>query len=106
MLERRIEGRLKAELQARGALVFKFISPGQGGVPDRLAVLPGGRCVFIELKQDTGRLGALQKWQQDRLRRQGAEVYVVKGREDALALVCRLFPDPAVMQEGEGGDAR
>lgn len=101
MLEKGIEARLKNTLQARGALVYKFVSPGQAGVPDRLVVLPGGRCVFVELKQETGQLEALQKWQLDRLRKQGAEVHVVKGREDALALVHHLFPDPTHTMEGE-----
>ena len=99
MLEKRIEGKLKAALQARGALVYKFVSPGQAGVPDRLIVLPGGRCVFVELKQLKGRMNELQKWQIERLRTQGAEVYVVKGPEDAEALPGRLFPAP-------GGDGR
>ena len=82
MLEKRIEARLKAALEARGALVYKFISPGQAGVPDRLAVLPGGRCIFIELKQDAGQLGALQMWQLKRLRDRGVEAYVIRGTKD------------------------
>ena len=100
MLEKRIEARLKTALQARGALVFKFVSPGQAGVPDRLAVLPDGRVVFIELKQAKGRLERLQRWQIERLARHNAMVYVVRGCEDVDALLRRLVPGSAA-QPGE-----
>lgn len=93
MLEKQIEQKLGQMLRQRGALFYKFISPGQPGVPDRIIVLPGGRCVFVELKTEVGRLAHIQTWQLDRLKEQGAEVRVVKGWEQAKALVEELFQD-------------
>lgn len=92
MLEKQIEARLKKELEKRGALVFKFVSPGQAGVPDRLVVLPDGQCVFVELKQENGRLRKLQEWQIQRLRDSNARVAIVRGLQDVLLLVDALFP--------------
>lgn len=79
MLERDVEKRLVRLLRAREVLTFKWVSPGQGGVPDRIAVLPGGHVCFIELKTDTGRLSPLQKNMIARLRQQGADVRVLYG---------------------------
>ena len=82
-------------LRRRGALFYKFVSPGQPGVPDRIVVLPGGRCVFVELKTEIGRLARIQEWQLEQLRQHGAEVYVIKGWEQARALVLTLFEEEA-----------
>lgn len=45
-----LERRLTREIRALGALCIKLTSPGFVGVPDRLVLLPGGVCVFVELK--------------------------------------------------------
>lgn len=39
-----------AEGRRRGALVLKLASPGCAGVPDRMVLLPGGVCRFVEVK--------------------------------------------------------
>lgn len=93
MLEKQIEARLGRMLRQRGALFYKFVSPGQPGVPDRIIVMPGGRCVFVELKTQVGRLARIQAWQLDQLRQHGAEVYVIKGWAQARALVRTLFEE-------------
>ena len=93
MLEKQIEAKMGQMLRRRGALFYKFVSPGQPGVPDRIIVLPGGRCVFVELKTEIGRLTRIQDWQLEQLRQHGAEVYVIKGWEQACALVLTLFEE-------------
>ena len=50
LLEKQIEARLRKRVNEMGGLFYKFVSPGNDGVPDRIAVLPGGRVWFIELK--------------------------------------------------------
>ncbi len=102
MLEKRIEQRLGRLLHRRGALFYKFVSPGRPGVPDRIAVLPGGRVIFIELKTDTGRVSHVQEYEIDRLHQQGAEVYVVRG-SDVDDFVGYLFECKPV--HGMGGNA-
>ena len=100
MREKRLEQHLGRILIRRGALFYKFVSPGRPGVPDRIAVMPGGRIVFVELKTDTGRLSKIQRIEEQRIMDRGAEVYVV--RPSTLeAFVAFLFPEPA----RTGGDA-
>ena len=79
MLERDIEKILVKEIKAAGGLAYKFVSPGNDGVPDRIVILPGGEVIFVELKTDTGRLTKLQTVQVERIRKTGATVWVVKG---------------------------
>ena len=87
MRERDIEKWLRHQIESMGGLGFKFSSPGNDGVPDRLAVLPGGAIYFIELKTDRGRLTPIQRWQQDRLRQLGVNVAVIKGMDEAAEFI-------------------
>ncbi len=81
MREREIERRLVEFIKGRGGRAYKFISPGNAGVPDRIVILKDMPPVFVELKADGGRLTPLQKVQLDRLRDLGQIVTVVSGAE-------------------------
>lgn len=62
-MEKLIEKRLRHTVEAAGGLCLKWVCPGWVGVPDRIVLLPGGRIIFVELKQPkSGRLSAMQKW--------------------------------------------
>lgn len=50
MLESKIEAYLRQRVKDLGGIAYKFTSPGNSGVPDRLVLLPGNRTVFVELK--------------------------------------------------------
>ena len=52
MREKTVESRLVKAVQCMGGLCPKWVSPGLDGVPDRIAILPGGQVWFIELKKD------------------------------------------------------
>lgn len=46
-----IEGYLRDQVnKVLGGKAYKFVSPGNTGVPDRLILLPGGRAIFVETK--------------------------------------------------------
>lgn len=79
MLEKDIEKILTTEIKKLGGRAYKFISPGNSGVPDRIVVLPGGKMMFVELKAKTGSLSVLQSVQVKRLIELGQKVYVVYG---------------------------
>lgn len=79
MLEKDIEKILTTEIKKLGGRAYKFISPGNSGVPDRIVVLPGGKMIFVELKAKTGSLSVLQSVQVKRLIELGQKVYVVYG---------------------------
>lgn len=83
MTEKQIELKLVEGVKALGGIAYKFVSPGNVGVPDRLVILPGGAVIFVELKTETGRLSVMQLRQIARLRDCGAEVHVIWGRAGA-----------------------
>lgn len=51
MRESTLERALREYVKRCGGRAYKFISPGNPGVPDRLCVFPGGLVVFVELKR-------------------------------------------------------
>ena len=92
MKESTIEARLVKQVRSRGGLCYKFVSPGNPGVPDRIVITPGGRTIYVELKTDVGRLAAIQKYQHEELRRRGAEVRTLKGMDQVTAFIEEVFP--------------
>ena len=92
MRESSIESKLVRMVRERGGLCFKFVSPGNPGVPDRIVITPAGRTVYVELKTEVGRLAAIQKWQHEELRKRGADVRTLKGLEQVKAFVEEVFP--------------
>ena len=81
MREKDIERILVTEVRKLGGRAYKWTSPGNDGVPDRIVIFPDRAPVFVELKTDTGKLSALQKVQISRLRELGQKVYVAYGIE-------------------------
>lgn len=79
MLEKDIEKIFTAEIKRAGGKAYKFTSPGNDGVPDRIAMLPGGQVVFVELKTDTGKLSKLQELQGKKIAELGQTVRVLHG---------------------------
>ena len=79
MRESDIEKILTTEIRKIGGRTYKWVSPGNSGVPDRIVFLPGGRVYFVELKTDTGKVSAQQKIQINRIQSLGQDVRVVKG---------------------------
>lgn len=79
MTEKEIEKVLTTEVKKLGGRAYKFVSPGNNGVPDRMVVFPGQAPVFVELKTEKGQLSALQEVQIRRLRELGQKVFVAKG---------------------------
>ena len=59
--EKQIETHLKWRVALMGGEAYKFTSPAQRGVSDRIVCLPDGSTWFIELKTATGKLSALQQ---------------------------------------------
>ncbi len=93
MLEKTIERKFAAALRARGAMAWKFVSPGRQGVPDRIVLMPGGKVAFVELKTETGKLSPMQRATIERMRALGHDVRVVYGAQQAMEIVEELMPD-------------
>lgn len=77
MQESVIEKKLRAEVKRRNGMAAKFVSPGLAGVPDRLLLLPGGKCAFVELKAPGKKLRPLQEKRKRQLESLGFQVYCV-----------------------------
>ena len=73
--ENTIEAYLRDAVRALGGRAYKFTSPGNDGVPDRLVCLPGGHVVFVETKAPGKKSTATQRRQQERLEALGFTVY-------------------------------
>lgn len=77
MREKTIEQKFREAVKAVGGLAVKFASPGFDGVPDRLALLPGGRMAFVEVKAPGKKPRPLQLARHRQLRQLGFKVYVL-----------------------------
>lgn len=73
--EKNTEKYLREEIRKLGGTAYKFVSPGQTGVPDRLVCLPGGKVFFAELKSEGRKSTPVQKRQQEKLKALGFSVY-------------------------------
>lgn len=59
------------------------------GFPDLTLCLPGGRCIFLELKAPKGRLSEAQEDVHARLRANGHSVYVIRTVDEVVQLLSR-----------------
>ena len=81
MRERDVERYLRERVKQLGGRAYKFVSPGNNGVPDRIVMLPGGKLFFVELKAPGKETTALQDAQIDRISKMGQDVFVVDSKE-------------------------
>lgn len=81
--ERDIEEWLRKRIEVMSGFFWKFTSPGNDGVPDRVAMFPDGRTVFVELKAAGGHLARTQWYQIARMVKKKQQVCVVRGMTGA-----------------------
>lgn len=81
MRERDIEIYLRNRVKELGGKAYKFVSPGNAGVPDRLVLLPKARVIFVELKAPGKKPTALQERQMQAISILGFPVYVIDSFE-------------------------
>ena len=102
MKESEIEKILVREVKRLGGIAYKWVSPGNDGVPDRIVIFPDQNPIFVELKTDRGRLTALQGVQIGRLKKLGQNVTVVYGM-DGLS---QFFQDQGYEEASKALDCR
>ena len=91
MLESEIEKKLVREIRKMGGMAYKFVSPGNTGVPDRIVILPEV-ITFVELKTETGRLSPGQKRQIGKLQDLGMKVVVLHGMKELEEFLDEIRP--------------
>lgn len=79
--EKSIEEYLRDQVRKTGGKAYKFVSPGNAGVPDRLVMLPGGDLFFVELKAPGGKTTKLQDKRIKELETLGQVVFIADSRE-------------------------
>lgn len=99
-LEKDIEKKVSAYARTLGCLVYKFTSPSQRSVPDRLFIMPGGRgCFFIEFKRLGLKPTPAQEVEIAKIRKHGTAVFVVDIVEkgESIIDVCLIASPEAAM---------
>ena len=83
--EAQIETKICYFAESKGWISFKFKSPGNNGVPDRI-FFKHGKSLLVEFKSKDGRLSELQKFQIKKLKKSGMSVHVVSSIEYGITL--------------------
>ena len=80
MRESKIEKDCVTWAKAQGWLSYKFSSPSNRGVPDRI-FLKRGKTVFVEFKTPTGVISPLQVRQIEKIKSYDFKVFVIHSLE-------------------------
>ena len=98
MRESEVERQFVEAVRAAGGQALKFTSQSMNGVPDRLVLLLGGKCAFVELKAPGKQMRLLQRKRRQQLEALDFPVFCVDRPEQiqpALdALICWNPGDP------------
>lgn len=89
MQEKEVEAYLVRRISQLGGKAFKFVSPGNAGVPDRL-ICWKGQAFFVELKRPGGKPRALQKATVAQIRKTGIKVYCISNKNQVSELASLL----------------
>ena len=81
MREKQVEQKLVRAVKARGGICPKFVSPGFGGMPDRIVLLPGRHFGFVEIKAPGEVPRPLQVSRHRLMKKLGFQVYVLDDPE-------------------------
>ena len=90
MREKEIEEKFRVAVKQAGGKAYKLTSPGNGGMPDRLVVMPGGRIGFVEVKASGKHPTPLQGKRIQELEGLGCRVLVLDHPEniqEAIAVI-------------------
>lgn len=86
MRESFIEKKVCDYAKKKSMEVYKFVSPGRSGVPDRMFIYNGSVC-FIEFKAPGKKPMPLQKHEIQVMRSQGVRVAIVDNEEDGIDFI-------------------
>lgn len=79
--EKLLEKKLADKVKKLGGLAIKLVCLHFVGLPDRLILMPGGVCFFVEVKTTKQKPRKIQLLVHKKLRGLGFEVYVVDSSE-------------------------
>jgi hypothetical protein len=91
MRERDIETKCRMIAKSKGWLLPKWVSPGNGGVPDRILIGPHGIVGFVEFKRPGNSLSPRQQLWRNKLLTRGHPYAVVDNVEAFVDFMEDLF---------------
>ena len=91
MRENEVEKQFVEAVRAAGGQALKFTSQSMNGVPDRLVLLLGGKCAFVELKAPGKQMRILQRKRRLQLEALGFPVFCVDRPEQIQPAIHALF---------------
>ena len=93
MLEKQIESKIVKKAKELGFLTYKFSSPSNRGVPDRVFINPFGRIFFMEFKSEKGKLTKLQEKVIKDIGEYGVGVFIINSVEVGLQILIIMKGD-------------
>lgn len=91
MRESEVEKQFVEAVRAAGGQALKFTSQTMNGVPDRLVLLLGGKCAFVELKAPGKQMRLLQRKRRQQLEMLGFPVFCVDRPEQIQPAIDALL---------------
>lgn len=79
--EKTLEASLRDRVKKLGGIALKLEGNMYAGMPDRLVLMPNGKCYFVELKSEGQKPRKLQEIIHNKLRAMGYEVFVIDTKE-------------------------
>lgn len=93
MKEKQIESKIVKKAKELGFLTYKFSSPSNRGVPDRIFISPHGEVFFIEFKSEKGKLTKLQEKVIKDISEYGVGVFIINSVEVGLQILIIMKGD-------------
>lgn len=93
MLEKYLERKIVNKAKKLGYLTYKFVSPSNRGVPDRIFISENGKLFFMEFKSKKGKLSQLQILKISELVARKQSVFVVNDEELAMKILTEYMID-------------
>lgn len=92
MIESELERKFCRFVKSEGGRAYKWVSPGETGVPDRICILPGGLVIFVELKRPGRKDGRSprQKKVFSILEKLGCHIWLINDLDDFKQRVSKL----------------
>jgi hypothetical protein len=91
MLEKELEAKFKKRIEECGGMVWKFVSPGKNGVPDRIVFTGGGKCVFAEVKKPGEKMRRLQLYRSKQIVKCGCPVWQIDSERKIEMFLAAYF---------------
>lgn len=98
--EKSIESYFTDKIKSIGGICYKFVSPGNSGVPDRVVLYKG--CVaFIELKRPGAKPRKLQRLVMQDIIGQGVPAFAINSKEQVDNFIAKLLIDGSRWERGK-----